>query len=384
MYVARVQGPVHRLLYNTSPVRRRHGVCSPVQHTPLARALSVMHALRLFLGFFLGAAITAAFVVLLLPPSPSPCPCGGTPPADHKLASSDQTALKRVDTAVNNAAREEDDDEKLAELLRSAAMDDNTIIMTFTNEAWTAPGSLLDVFLESFRIGVRTEPLLKHLVIVAVDGKAFEGCQRVHPLCYRLAAPTPVDFAAEKQYNTPDYLDMMWVRNKFQARVLALGFGFVFTDVDIVWFRNPLLRIPVGADIALNCDWFYGDNPYDLNKTANGGFLHAKPRARTLAFFGDWYAARTRYPGEHDQFVFDQVKHELAARHGVTVQFIDTQYLSGRCEPRMDFRKLCTFHANCIIGLQYKLEYLTGVLDEWKRFKAQEELLGTNSTALTY
>ena len=50
----------------------------------------------------------------------------------------------------------------------------------------------------------------------------------------------------------------------------------------------------------------------------------------------------------------------------------------------MDFRKLCTFHANCIIRLQYKLEYLTGVLDEWRRFKAQEELLGTNSTALTY
>ncbi|KAM3372733.1 hypothetical protein ACQJBY_019555 [Aegilops geniculata] len=352
-----------------------------------------MYALRHILGFFLGAAITAAFVVLLLPPSPSPspspCSCRGTPPADQNLAS-DQTALKRLDTlqGVNNAARErereEEDDEKLAELLRSAAMDDNTIIMTFTNEAWTVPGSLLDVFLESFRIGVRTEPLLKHLVIVAVDGKAFEGCQRVHPLCHRLAAPAAGDFAAEKPYNTPGYLDMMWARNKFQARVLALGFGFVFTDVDIVWFRNPLLRIPVGADIALNCDWFYGDNPYDLNKTANGGFLHAKPRARTLAFFADWYAARTRYPGEHDQFVFDQVKHELAARHGVTVQFIDTEYLSGRCEPRMDFRKLCTFHANCIIGLQYKLEYLTGVLDKWKRFKAQEELLGANSTALTY
>jgi hypothetical protein len=27
-----------------------------------------------------------------------------------------------------------------------------------------------------------------------------------------------------------------------------LGYGFVFTDVDVVWFRNPLPRIPVGAE----------------------------------------------------------------------------------------------------------------------------------------
>lgn len=33
-----------------------------------------MYSLRDFLGFFLGAAITAAIVVLLLPPAP--CPCG--------------------------------------------------------------------------------------------------------------------------------------------------------------------------------------------------------------------------------------------------------------------------------------------------------------------
>lgn len=58
-----------------------------------------MYALRHFLGFFLGAAITAAFVVLLLPPSPSACPCGVAPAADQKLASSDQAAaIKKLYT----------------------------------------------------------------------------------------------------------------------------------------------------------------------------------------------------------------------------------------------------------------------------------------------
>ena len=40
-------------------------------------------------------------------------------------------------------------------------------------------------------------------------------------------------------------------------------------DVDIIWLRNPLLRIPIGADMAMSCDFFGGDNPYDLNKLAN-------------------------------------------------------------------------------------------------------------------
>jgi hypothetical protein len=48
----------------------------------------------------------------------------------------------------------------------------------------------------------------------------------------------------------------------------------------------------------------------------------------------------------------------------------------------LDFRNLCTFHANCLIGLHNKTERLVGVLDEWKRFKAEKELLGTNTTVL--
>ena len=272
--------------------------------------------------------------------------------------------------------------DSLAELLRRAATEDNTIIMAFTNEAWTAPGSLLDIFLESFRVGVKTEPLLKHLVIVAVDVKAFERCQHVHPLCYSLATDNG-NFTAAQSFMSKDYLEMVWVRNKFMGRVVALGHNVVFTDVDIVWFRNPLLRVPVGADIAVSCDAFYGDNPYYLQKFANTGLLHVKPSARTSAFFRDWYEARTRFPGYNDQPVFDKVKNELAARHRVTVQFVDTVYLGSQCQPRRkDFRQLCTFHANCLIGLHSKTAKLVGVLDEWKQFKAKEELLGSNSTVL--
>jgi hypothetical protein len=108
-------------------------------------------------------------------------------------------------------------------------MEDNTVIMTFTNKAWTVSGSLLDLFLESFQEGEKTEPLLKHLIIVAVDRKAFEQCKLVHPLCYWLDVGGRVNMTAEKAYMSKDYLEMMWVRNKFQTRVLELGYAFLFT-----------------------------------------------------------------------------------------------------------------------------------------------------------
>ncbi|KAK3130484.1 hypothetical protein QOZ80_6BG0494030 [Eleusine coracana subsp. coracana] len=258
-------------------------------------------------------------------------------------------------------------------------MEDKTILMTFTNEAWSAPGSLMDLFLESFRIGVRTEPLLKHLVIVTADAKAFARCEQVHALCYAFPGGG-ANFAKEQRFMAKDYLDMMWRRNRFQARVLELGYSFVFTDVDIVWFRNPLLRIPVAVDFAMSADSFYGDNPYDLNKRANGGFVYAKASPRTVAFYEGWYEARKRFPGKNEQDLIQKLERELAEAHGVTAQFVDTAYLGGFCERRkkvMDFNKLCTFHANCLVGLKMKLDRLRGVLDAWKKFKA------TNGTVLT-
>jgi hypothetical protein len=65
------------------------------------------------------------------------------------------------------------------------------------------------------------------------------------------------------------------------------------------WLRNP--RIPIGADMAMSCDFFYGGNPYDLNKSANGGFVYAKANAGMVAFYGSWYESRKGYPGAHEQ-----------------------------------------------------------------------------------
>ncbi|OEL12548.1 Uncharacterized protein BAE44_0026433 [Dichanthelium oligosanthes] len=336
-------------------------------------------SMRDLLGFFLGAAVAAACIVLLQPAAPCPCGLAALVHQEQELAALWNGTARAAPPCTTKPADDmvaTSPDDELPELLRRAAMDDKTVIMTFTNEAFSATGSLLDLFLQSFRLGVRTVPLLKHLVVVAVDTKAYERCQQVHPFCHHLRT-NGTDYSGELPFMKKNYLDMMWRRNRFQARVLQLGYSFVFTDVDIVWFRNPLLRIPVGVDFAMSCDKYYGDNPYDLNKKANGGFVYAKASARTVAFYDGWYEAWKAYPDKNEQDLFDQLKRELSARHGVAAQFVDTAYLGGFCDRRKgrDFNKLCTYHGNCLVGLKSKLEKLTGVLDEWNEFRANNAAL---------
>jgi hypothetical protein len=52
------------------------------------------------------------------------------------------------------AASNSKDGDGLAVLLRSASMEDKTIIMTFTNEALSLPGSLLEILVD-VRVSVR-------------------------------------------------------------------------------------------------------------------------------------------------------------------------------------------------------------------------------------
>ncbi|CAN6225030.1 unnamed protein product [Urochloa humidicola] len=366
-------------------------------------------SMRDLLVFFLGAAATAACVVLLQPAAPpypyviltqedhqeleafgngtthaAPRPCSLVAPAgQHQelatLGNGTAHAEPCTTTKPAGMAAVSPDDDNLPELLRRAAMDDKTVILTLTNEAFSAPGSLLDLFLLSFRVGVKTAPLLRHLVIVAVDVKAYKRCRRVHGLCYHLLranGTTDNDYSAELPFMKGSYLDMMWRRNRLQARVLGLGYSFIFTDVDIVWFRNPLLRVPVGADLAMSSDKFYGDNPYDLDKKANGGLVYARASARMVAFYEGWYEAGRARPGKNEQDVFDELKRELAARHGVAAQFVDTAYLGGFCDRRKgrDFNKLCTYHGNCLVGLETKLRKLTQVFAEWNKFRTKAAL----------
>jgi hypothetical protein len=261
------------------------------------------------------------------------------------------------------------EDAELVRILRKASMPDNTVILTTLNHAWATPNSMIDLFLESFRSGERISSFLEHLVIVALDQMAYDQCLSIHVHCVMLKTEG-IDFSGEKFFMTDDYLKMMWRRIDFLRTVLEIGYNFVFTDADIMWFRDPFPHFAQDADFQIACDHFTG-SPTDLENRVNGGFNYVKSNNQTIEFYKYWYMSRDLYPGHHDQDVLNIIKYDDAITEmGLKMWFLDTAYFGGLCEPSEDFGKVCTMHANCCYGLSNKLNDVRLMLADWKHFQS--------------
>ncbi|KAI3962177.1 hypothetical protein MKW98_005808 [Papaver atlanticum] len=255
---------------------------------------------------------------------------------------------------------------KLDRVLRAASMKNKTVILTTLNEAWAVPNSVFDLFLESFKIGDNIKNLLSHLVIIAMDQKAYERCLQVHPHCYALNVEG-VDFTKEAYFMSPEYLKMVWSKIDFQRSVLEMGYNFLFTDADIMWFREPFTRFYEDTDLQISCDKYLFNNSYDLNNQPNSGFKYVKSNNRTVQFYKYWYESRTRYPNQHDQDVLKEIKFDPYVKEiALKIRFLNTLYFGGLCEPSKDMNQVCTMHANCCFGLQPKIHDLSLLLDDWR------------------
>ncbi|XP_057962465.1 uncharacterized protein At4g15970-like [Malania oleifera] len=268
---------------------------------------------------------------------------------------------------------------RLERVLKDAAMEDKTVILTTLNEAWAAPNSVIDLFLESFRIGDHTRKLLSHLVIIALDQKAFSRCLVLHNHCFALVTEG-VDFSREAYFMSPDYLKMMWRRIDFLRSVLEMGYNFVFTDADVMWFRDPFPRFDLDADFQIACDHYFGTSN-DVENTPNGGFNYVKSNNRSIEFYKFWHASSKIHPGYHDQDVLNMIKHDpFITEIGLKMRFLDTAYFGGLCEPSKDLSQVCTMHANCCLGLDSKLHDLRIMLQDWKQFMTLPPNMKRSST----
>lgn len=349
-------------------------------------------------AFLLGCVAALTVVVLLLQRRPEELTTrapllqvfggegGGAGPSSSPSQSSSSSSPPPVDTNATAAAGDprlppppnhgEDEDEEeeefrglAAAVSRAATSDDRTVIITCVNQAWAAPGSLLDLFLESFRVGDGTAPLLRHLLIVAMDGAAMARCRALHPHCYLYSPARGVDFAPAKPFLSRDYLELVWSKLRLQRRVLRLGYSLLFTDADVLWLRNPLKHVTAYADMTVSCDVFFGD-PDGVDNFPNTGFFHVRPNSRTIAMAAAWHRARDRFPGKNEQPVFNAIKKGLVADLGLRLQYIDPAFVAGFCSYGRDLGKVCTMHANCCVGLRAKITDLRTLLHDWKNYTA--------------
>ncbi|KAK6137170.1 hypothetical protein DH2020_029095 [Rehmannia glutinosa] len=158
----------------------------------------------------------------------------------------------------------------------------------------------------SFRIGIGTQHLLKHVLVVSLDQKAYSRCLQENLHCYALTTEE-VDFSGEAYFMTEDYLKMMWRRIDFLRIVLDMGYDFVFTD-----------------------------NNISQENTTRDVLNMIKP----------------------DPFI---------QRIELKIRFLDTAYFGGFCEPKDDMDLAITMHANCCIGLENKIHDIKIVIDDWKK-----------------
>lgn len=252
--------------------------------------------------------------------------------------------------------------------LAKASMPNKTLIMTAANKAWMEPNGLVDLLLESFRIGEETQGLLDYLLIVALDEKAFNRCKEIHPHCYDLRTEG-VDFSGEKFFMTEDFLKVMRRRIEFLKDVVEHGFSFVFTDADVLWLRNPFRRFSTEADFQISCDTCNYD-PYDLRNKPNTGFTFVRSNEQTINLYNLWHNSTKRYSRLHDQAVFDKIKlSEEFKRIGLKLMFLDAAYFSGFCDTRATLADVCTMHSNCCKGLKAKTSDLRATLEDWMLFR---------------
>ncbi|KAG6630518.1 uncharacterized protein At1g28695-like [Carya illinoinensis] len=266
-------------------------------------------------------------------------------------------------------------DDELEKALSKASMANRTVIIAIVNKAYAdqdvrADTTMLDIFLESFWLGVETRPLLDHLLLVAVDQTAYDRCQFLRLNCYKLETDG-VDFGGEKIYMSEDFIKMMWRRTHFLMEVLKRGYNFIFTDTDVMWLRNPFSQLSKNEteDLQISTDMFLGD-PWLEKQPINTGFYYVRSNNKTITLLNTWYSKKDNSKGQKEQDVLSNlIKGGIIKQLNLTVRFLDTLYFSGFCQESKDFRAVTTVHANCCRSIIAKVKDLKVVLNDWKRFK---------------
>ncbi|EPS72359.1 hypothetical protein M569_02400 [Genlisea aurea] len=118
---------------------------------------------------------------------------------------------------------------ELEKVLASACMDNKTVFLTTLNKAWIEKDSIFDLYLSSFKYGIDTEWMLKHLIVICIDEEAYEHCRNTTTLyCYYFEIEG-VGIANAANFMTPNYIEIVIRRNEILQDALHLGYNVFFT-----------------------------------------------------------------------------------------------------------------------------------------------------------
>ncbi|WOL16149.1 hypothetical protein Cni_G24931 [Canna indica] len=269
--------------------------------------------------------------------------------------------------------------QEMFRFLRKIARDDNLLLITSLSKEWmpssSSPDSFLDLFMEAFRLGEETSGLLNHLLVLAMDEEAFQYCKSRPVHCALLtnssSAAAEGSSTSEGHRHFLNEDDDLTKLIEFLEAVLELGFNFAYSDLDVMWFRQPWRHFPSNNYLILATDSFHGDSSPD--NEPNGGLIVAMSSEQSVAFFNLWRVLQKMNAGLDRRSSLSQALRraeedpfELAAT------FLDDAYFGGLCQHGKDLdpREVCIMQANCCRDMQEKFEGLWGFLQDWRNYTA--------------
>ncbi|XP_050256777.1 uncharacterized protein At4g15970-like [Quercus robur] len=238
-------------------------------------------------------------------------------------------------------------------------MEDRTVILTILDGTWGSPGSVLDLFLESFRIGQKTQRFLNHLVVAALDNQTYRYCTSIHPHCFQLT-PVTSKLAKRKGSTSPDHLMLKKIKYDLLLEVIKLGYNIVFTEADVMWLRDPFVLFDPGARVTISC-------ALRGTKIQDKGLLYMKSSAEAIKFLKFLQFKRVLFPTYLDRSFCEMAVHKLQGH----TKYVDTGYFGGFCEPSNNISKVYTMQSTCCDNIKSKVHDLRLVLDDWINFTAR-------------
>lgn len=99
-------------------------------------------------------------------------------------------------------------------------------------------------------------------------------------------------------YGSSEFKALTKMKSRVVIEVLKLGYDTVWTDTDIIWFRNPIEHLQLqGVDLAIQSNALDGEAA-NYRRRLNSGFYLAKANERMISMFKEViaYASRSKMP----------------------------------------------------------------------------------------
>ncbi|KAG6515599.1 uncharacterized protein At4g15970-like [Zingiber officinale] len=224
-----------------------------------------------------------------------------------------------------------------------------------------AQNSIFDLFTESFKVGNGTSSLLNHMVVLALDQGALEHCESLNLHCYF------PNYANNFESRENRETTMMKRQIEFSKEVLQLGYNFIYTDLDVVWFRNPLRHFNVLSQLILATEFYRGEE--SLENSPNGAFMYVLSTTQSIEFFRSWQFTAMRYVGGDRRTILTRAVREGAGPFRLNLQFLDTDYFGDFCRRGVDLSKVVAVRAGwCCDGRAGDLGAARALAREWKNY----------------